>query len=133
MAILYTDGASKGNPGPAGVGVYLKWRTKKGDWQERKYSKPLGNKTNNVAEYEALIYGLEKANQLKIKRIKCFSDSQLMVRQLNGIYRLKNSDVIKNFVKIWNLKISFDEIEFNYIPREENNIADGLAKKASQN
>lgn len=128
--ILKTDGASKGNPGPAGVGVVLEFE-QANNRVKKKYSKSIGVKTNNEAEYQALIYGLERAKQFKIKNLICYSDSQLMVRQLNGEYKLKNAKVIEKFIKIWNLKIGFANLEFKYIPREQNKEADELAKRGS--
>lgn len=129
---VYTDGGSRGNPGLAGIGALIKY-----DAKEKKYAEFIGdNRTNNEAEYEALIFALEKAKQLlgkknaKKAKAECFSDSELMVKQLNHQYKLKDEKIKKYFIKIWNLMLDFKEVEFNHIPREENKIADELANKA---
>lgn len=129
---IFTDGGSRGNPGPAGIGVVISLNGEK-----NKYSKFIGEKkTNNQAEYAALIFALEKTKKLVGKKkakkaaLKCYSDSELMVKQLNHQYKLKEENVQKNFIKIWNLVLDFSEVSFNYIPREKNKMADELANKA---
>lgn len=131
--IIYTDGGSRGNPGPAGVGVVIadeKGKIIKG------YSHFLGVKTNNEAEYEAVIFGLRKIKALlgkeKIKNteIEFRLDSQLIARQLNGQYKIEEEKLFPLFIKIWNLKINFGLISFTEIPREENKKADRLANEA---
>ncbi len=129
---IFTDGGSRGNPGPAGIGVVISLNGEK-----NKYSKFIGEKkTNNQAEYAALIFALEKTKKLVGKKkakkaaLKCYSDSELMVKQLNHQYKLKEENVQKNFIKIWNLVLDFSEVSFNYIPRKKNKMADELANKA---
>jgi ribonuclease HI len=126
---MFTDGGSRGNPGPAGIGVWIETLGKK-------YGEYIGEKTNNEAEYAALIYGLNKLKQVlgknKIKElsIECYLDSELVVRQLNHEYKLKEVHIQKSFLEIWNLMLDFKEIKFYHIPREKNAIADALVNEA---
>lgn len=126
---MYTDGGSRGNPGPAGIGVWVETLNKK-------YSDFIGEATNNVAEYEALIFGLKKLKQVlgkgktKEYEISCYLDSELVVKQLNHEYKLKDENVQKNFIKIWNLMLDFGKVNFTHIPREKNKVADSLANEA---
>ncbi len=130
--LVWTDGASRGNPGLAGVGVVIQLGNEK-----KLYSKFLGrNVTNNEAEYQALIFALEKVKALvgkkkakKIK-IKCFSDSELLVKQLNHQYKIENEKISQLFLKVWNLTIDFNEVNFFHISREKNQQADRLANEA---
>ncbi|MDZ7611534.1 MAG: ribonuclease HI family protein [Candidatus Moranbacteria bacterium] len=129
---VYTDGGSRGNPGPGGIGAAVKH-----NGETKKYSQYLGDRvTNNEAEYEALIFALKKIKQLlgkenaKKTQVKCYADSELLVRQLNHEYKLKNEEIQKKFINIWNLMLDFKKVEFFHIPREENKEADALANKA---
>lgn len=129
---IFTDGGSRSNPGPAGIGTVIKIAG-----EEKEFFQFIGeNRTNNEAEYEALIFALEKTKKLLGKRkakeasLKCYADSELMVKQLNHEYKLKDQNVQKNFIKIWNLMLDFAKVEFSHIPREENKKADALANKA---
>lgn len=123
--IIYTDGGSRGNPGPAALGVYFETLGKK-------YGEFLGTATNNVAEYEAMIFALKKVKALVGKEnadkteIEIRSDSQLIVSQLNGEFKLKEESLWKYFINIWNLKQDFKKVSFTYIPREKNKIADAV-------
>lgn len=127
--IIYTDGGSRGNPGPAGIGVYIETLNKK-------YGECIGEATNNVAEYAALIFGLKKLKQLlgknktKQYEIDCYLDSELVVKQLNHEYKLKEEYIQKNFIEIWNLMLDFRAVSFYHIPREKNKVADGLVNQA---
>lgn len=131
--IIYTDGGSRGNPGPAGAGVAV--ADEKGKIL-KEYSNFLGVKTNNEAEYEAVIFGLQKIKALlgkeKIKNteIEFRLDSQLIARQLNGQYKIEEERLFPLFIKIWNLKMDFGPIIFNEITREKNKEADRLANEA---
>ena len=131
--IIYTDGGSRGNPGPAGMGVVV--ANEKGK-MVKEYSGFLGVKTNNEAEYEAVIFGLKKIKALlgkeKIKNteIEFRLDSELVARQLEGFYKIENEKLAPLFLKIWNLKIDFGRIYFKHIPREQNMEADRLANEA---
>ena len=131
--IIYADGGSRGNPGPAGAGVAI--ADGKGKII-KEYSVFLGVKTNNEAEYEAVIFGLRKIKALlgkeKIKNaeIEFRLDSQLVVRQLNGEYKIETPTLFPLFIKIWNLRMDFGTVKFSEIPREKNKEADRLANKA---
>ena len=134
--IIYTDGGSRGNPGPAGMGVVI--ADKKGKMM-KEYSGFLGVKTNNEAEYEAVIFGLKKIKALlgkeKIKNteIEFRLDSELVAHQLGGVYKIENEKLAPLFLKIWNLKMDFGKIYFKHIPREQNREADRLANEAMDN
>lgn len=125
--IIYTDGGARGNPGPAAIGVVI------GD---KKYGEAIGEATNNVAEYRALVFALKKAkSQLgsgvaKTADLEVRSDSELMVNQLNGIYKVKEEGLKPLFIEVWNAKQEFRSVSFTHIRREENKIADGLVNQA---
>lgn len=127
--IIYTDGGSLGNPGKSAIGVVMKFKNK-----IKEYSKEIGEKTNNQAEYEAVIFALEKVKQLYgkdgIKSIKIILnlDSELVGKQLKNEYKVLEKELFPYFIKFHNLKIDFKEIEIKIIPREENQIADKLVK-----
>ena len=132
MIIIYTDGGSRNNPGIAGAGVYI--TDEKGNelLTAKKY---LGVKTNNWAEYEGLILGLKEAKGLleekaETTEVEVRMDSQLIVRQLNGEYRVKEPSLKEQFMKVNNLKTDFPKIKFVHIPRKENKEADALANQA---
>lgn len=127
--IMYTDGGSRNNPGPAAVGVWVKTLNKK-------YGECIGEKTNNEAEYEALIFGLKKIksilgkNKTKGYEIICYLDSELVVKQLSHEYKLTEEHIQKLFIQVWNLMLDFGKVTFNHIPREKNKIADALVNEA---
>lgn len=126
---MYTDGGARNNPGPAAVGVYIETLGKK-------YSEYIGEKTNNEAEYKALIFGLKKIKALigktkaKSAEVECFLDSELAVKQLNHEYKLTEKHIQELFLKIWNLMLDFKLVKFYHIPREKNKIADALVNQA---
>jgi len=129
--IINTDGGAIGNPGPAGIGVVIK-----GEAREKKYSEKIGNGTNNQAEYKALIFALKKTKLLFGKKnaknieVDCYLDSELLVKQLNGEYKIKEKDLKPLFIEVWNLKTEFKNVKFIHVPREQNKEADDLVKKA---
>lgn len=131
--IVYTDGASRGNPGPASIGVIV-YNDKKNILKE--YSQTIGKTTNNDAEYQAVIFALKKMKTLFGKKnIKNYeilikSDSQLLVSQLTGKYKIKDSNIQKLFIQAWNLKVDYHKVDFEHIPREQNKLADKLANEA---
>ena len=130
--IIYTDGGSRNNPGIAGAGVYI---TDEDGAELLTTNKYLGIKTNNWAEYEALIIGLEKAKELLGEnttrtKVEVRMDSQLIVRQINGEYKVKEPALKEQFIKVNNLKTNFSNIKFVHIPRKENKEADKLANLA---
>ena len=126
--VVHIDGGARGNPGPAAIGVVIEYSGTK-----KKYSEYIGNTTNNIAEYTALIFALKKIKQLfgKVKskelEINVKSDSELLVRQLNGIYKIEESSLKDLFMAIWNLRLDFKSVKFIHIIREENKEADSLA------
>jgi ribonuclease HI len=123
---IYIDGASKGNPGHAGIGVIIC----QGQEVIANIAKYIGTATNNVAEYTALIYALQEALILKAGRLTVYSDSQLLCRQLNRQYKVKNANIIGLFAQALHLLTAFDSTSITYIPREENRGADRLANQA---
>ncbi|MDP2918454.1 MAG: ribonuclease HI family protein [bacterium] len=124
--IIHTDGGARGNPGPAGIGVVIRAPDKK----IKKYSEYIGQATNNQAEYKALIFALKKAKALKPEKIQCYLDSELIVKQLNGAYKIKNKDLKPLFDQIITLSANFSKISFSHIPREKNKEADKLVNEA---
>lgn len=125
--LLYTDGASKGNPGPAGAGWILINGEKGRRYQESRF---LGEATNNEAEYQALIFGLTQALELGAAAIRIHLDSELLVRQLNGLYRVKNPRLSFYFRQVQELLKKFSAYDIMHIPREENREADRMANEA---
>jgi ribonuclease HI len=126
--IVYTDGASRGNPGPAGIGVMLCTRSGEIVGEIAEY---IGETTNNVAEYRAVIRGLEEAKALRAERVVVATDSQLLVRQILGQYKVKNEGLKPLFDQVNRLRKQFIRSDFIHIPRERNARADALSKKGS--
>ncbi|MDD3284709.1 MAG: ribonuclease HI family protein [Patescibacteria group bacterium] len=126
MYKLFTDGGSRGNPGPAGIGGVLY----KDDKIIANFSEYIGNTTNNQAEYRALLTGLELAKKHKLDTLECFLDSELVVKQLKKEYRVKDKDLGVLFVKVWNLSLGFKKITFTHVRREKNQDADMLVNVA---
>lgn len=122
---IYTDGGSRGNPGPAATGAIIY----ADNIRIGECGNFIGHATNNEAEYQALIMGLLKAKNLKAKTVKCLLDSELVVKHLNHQYRLKDEKIIPLFIKIWNLMFDFEKVTFTHIPREKNKEADALVNK----
>ena len=132
--IIYTDGGARSNPGPAAIGIVIQETSDKRQ-ATKEYSKFLGTKTNNEAEYEAVIFALKKVKQLIGKEktakseIEIKSDSELLVNQLSGRFKIKEKNLIPYFIEIWNLKQDFGEVNFFLIRREENKKADFLVNR----
>jgi len=124
-AILYTDGGARGNPGPAGIGVVLEFNS-----QKKYFKKFIGHATNNQAEYQAVILGLEKAKELGAQEVDVFLDSELVQQQLAGNYKVKNQDLAALFIKVWNLAAGFKKIKYTHISRNDNKLADKLVNEA---
>ncbi len=123
----WVDGASRGNPGRAAIGVII--NDEQGELMAR-ISQRIGTTTNNQAEYRAIIAALEKAIELGATHVVINSDSELVVRQLNGRYRVKNAHLKPLYQKIKQLQSSLEEFTITHIPREQNKEADRLANKA---
>ena len=122
---IFTDGAARGNPGPAGIGVVI--RTDKEVLLE--VADYIGKTTNNVAEYMALIRGLEEAIDLGQRSVEVFADSELIVRQIKGEYRVKNEGLAPLFYNATSLIKKFKHFSITHVPREENEHADKLSNK----
>lgn len=124
---LHVDGASRGNPGEAGFGVQVC----AGDGRELAglYGY-LGKATNNVAEYQALLHGLRFALERGAREVEVFSDSELLVRQLEGRYRVKNPGLLPLFREAKALMARFERVRLAHVPREQNREADALANRA---
>ena len=127
-AVLNVDGASFGNPGPSGAGIVLRV----GDQVVVERSEDTGYGTNNQAEYRALLEGLSEAIQHGIRKIVVRSDSQLLVRQMTGEYKLKASGLRGLKAEADALRDRFDAVRFEYVPRERNARADELAKLGAE-
>lgn len=121
------DGGSRGNPGPAGFGVVV--RDPSGQ-DLVTYGRFIGHATNNVAEYRGLIAGLSKALELNVRRAEVFGDSELVVRQMKGEYRVKNEGLRPLFEEAQQLAGRFDNIRFIHVRREHNKLADKLYNRA---
>ncbi len=125
--MAYTDGASRGNPGPASYGAVV-LDAKGGEL--RAISVAIGVETNNVAEYRGAIAAVEAALELGASALELRMDSQLIVRQLEGRYRVKNAGLKPLFLKLQALLEQLDEVAIRHVPREENRRADALANAA---
>lgn len=124
--IIFTDGGARGNPGPAAIGAVV---------GGKKYREYIGEATNNVAEYKAVIMALKKVNQLfsgdktKDLILEINVDSELLCKQMTGEYRVKDVNLKNLFMEVWNLKQDFKEVKFNLVPREKNKEADKLVNE----
>ena len=125
--IIYTDGGSRGNPGPAAAGFVI---------DGKGYGQYLGKETNNFAEYTAIVLALEKARvvlgktKAKQTEVEVRMDSELAVKQLNGEYRIKNEGIQPLFFAVWNLRFDFKRVKFVHVRRELNKEADAMVNKA---
>jgi ribonuclease HI len=130
--IIYTDGGSRGNPGPSAIGVVV--LNEKCE-PLKKYSEAIGEATNNEAEYQAVIFALKKVKALygkekaKESQIEIRLDSELVAKQMNHEYKIEESNIQLLFLKTWNLMLDFGEIKFVSIPREKNKEADKLVNQ----
>ncbi|MBU4332750.1 ribonuclease HI family protein [Patescibacteria group bacterium] len=141
---IYTDGGARGNPGPAAYGVVI---YDEGGKKIGEYSKYIGETTNNQAEYQAVDFAMQKAKELKDSaiqhnssrsdsrsatgpsEIEIYSDSELIVNQLNQKYKVKNQELGKWFLKIWNLRQGIGRVSFIHVPRSKNKEADRLVNE----
>lgn len=131
--IVHTDGGARGNPGPAGIGVVIQDEQGK---TVAEFSKYLGKQTNNFAEYEAVIQGLSALKQrfgkkLKNMQVEVKLDSELIAKQLNNEYQIKEETLFPQYIKVHNLTLKdVPNVAFTHIPREKNKRADELANEA---
>jgi ribonuclease HI len=126
QATLYTDGGARGNPGPAGIGYVL--QVQDGDLIE--VGEYMGEATNNQAEYEALRRGLTCAQLEKVTHLKVYMDSELIVKQIGGEYRIKNQELRILYDAVCGLIADFEKVTFDHIPRAKNKRADELVNQA---
>lgn len=130
---IHTDGGARNNPGPAGAGAVIA----EGGRTIKEVSKFLGVRTNNWAEYEAVIAGLEELKKIVAKeerkkvRVDVYLDSELVARQLNGEYQIKEETLFPQYIKVHNMRVAeFPNITFTHVRREQNHGADKLANAA---
>ncbi len=124
---INADGGSRGNPGSAGAGVVIRQDDGKIVFAGGFY---LGSQTNNVAEYTGLLKGLQLARQLEATELDIYLDSELIVRQINGIYKVKNAALKEYYQKVVNLINQFKQVKVHHIYREDNSMADAMANEA---
>jgi ribonuclease HI len=124
---VYSDGAARGNPGPAGAGAVIFDADNNLVHELEKY---LGHTTNNVAEYEALLLALEKLVAMQVSHVTVYADSELMVKQIRGEYRVKNSKLVPLYQKAKALIKNISHFDIEHVPRERNKAADRLANHA---
>ena len=124
---LRTDGGARGNPGPAAAAFVLE--SEDGS-VIRSGGRFLGETTNNVAEYEALVWGLETAIDHGVRRLKVCADSELVVRQVNGVYKVKHPNMKSLHAKVTALMRRFERVEVSHVRRSDNTLADALANEA---
>ncbi|MCL5435507.1 MAG: ribonuclease HI family protein [Patescibacteria group bacterium] len=124
---LYSDGGARGNPGPAAYGVAI--FDESGRLVE-KFKKYLGELTNNQAEYEGVVAGLSKAAEFTASEIDFYLDSELVVKQLKGEYKIKNPGLQPLAAKVLALTNKFSRVNFHHVPREKNKLADQLVNEA---
>jgi ribonuclease HI len=125
--IVYTDGASRGNPGPASIGIYV---TDSESQVLDEYGECLGTQTNNFAEYTAVVRALEIARDRGAKSVVLRSDSELMVKQMTGLYKVKSAVIKPLHEKVMALKKHFVAVKFEHVRREFNRDADRIANEA---
>ena len=129
---INTDGGSRGNPGPAAVGYVIQ-----GPGMEKKeVGEYIGETTNNVAEYSAVIFALKKlksiigTDKVKQAKVEVRTDSELLVKQVNGKYKIKEPGIQNLFLELWNTRLDFGSVSFYHVYREENQDADRMVNHA---
>lgn len=125
--ITYTDGGARGNPGPAAIGAVIYNSRLE---QLRQISRVIGETTNNQAEYQALIAALQAARELGASEVICYLDSELVVRQLQGQYKVREEGLKPLAAQVLSLTQKFNQIKFVHVPREKNKLADELVNQA---
>lgn len=132
---IYVDGGARGNPGPAAIGIVIEQQGQ----VLKKYGELIDQATNNQAEYQAIIFAMKKAKLLfgkkkaKQMELEFYSDSELIVKQLNHQYKIKEEDLQPLFIKVLNLVIDFGKVSFKHIPRSKNKEADRLLNQVLDN
>lgn len=121
---VFIDGASRGNPGPSGIGILV---LDENENEIKKISEKISDTTNNVAEYKALLRAIVECQRTGFSSVRFFTDSQLLARQINGTYKIKDEKLKPLYVKIRGKLLGFKNWEVIHIPREKNRIADRLA------
>lgn len=124
--VIHTDGGARGNPGPAAIGIVISDQNGK---TIKEFGTYIGETTNNEAEYRALIAGLEEAVEKKAAKAECYLDSELVVKQLNGQYRVKNERMQILHSEVKELMQKIPEITFTHVKREKNKDADRLVNQ----
>ena len=124
---IFTDGGARGNPGPAGIGVVILDEQKNIVKGLKKY---IGEATNNVAEYQALILALKTAVEMGAENLKINMDSELVVRQMQGRYKIKDPGLKILAAEVLKLCSQFASVNFQHVPREQNQAADKLVNEA---
>jgi len=127
IMVIHTDGASRGNPGPAAVGVVF---SQKDGPELAEFCATIGKATNNVAEYRAVVAALEHCQRWKVKRVHLYMDSELIVRQMHGVYRVKSPDLRPLYQQASFLAKGLREFKVKHVKRAQNGHADALANKA---
>ena len=125
--VVNADGGARGNPGPAGIGAVVR------DARGRvlgEVAEGIGETTNNDAEYRAVIAGLERARALGARRVRVLADSQLVVAQLNGAWKVRQAHLRPLWTEARRLAAGFERVTFEHVPRERNRAADALANRA---
>ncbi|OGL73675.1 hypothetical protein A3E39_04750 [Candidatus Uhrbacteria bacterium RIFCSPHIGHO2_12_FULL_60_25] len=126
---IYTDGGARGNPGPAGIGVVIE-NAESGEVIEE-HSQYLGETTNNQAEYKAVLLGMTRAVEIGATNVTVIADSELLVRQATGEYKVKNPGLAQRFLELRNLEVRLGHpVRYRHVRREQNKRADALANKA---
>lgn len=128
LITIFCDGASKGNPGPSSIGVVAY----DGDKEEFKISERIGETTNNVAEWTALKKGLEECIRRNFLSVHAHMDSELVVRQVTGRYKVKHPNLLEYKKEVDKLVSSLQSFQITHVPREKNSVADKLANEAFQ-
>jgi ribonuclease HI len=127
LYIIYTDGGARGNPGPAGIGYVIYDQDRKIVVEGKKY---IGEATNNQAEYIAVLEAMRAARKITTGELIFYMDSELVMSQLSQKYKIKNTELRKLFVQIWNESQGFKKVSYHHVPREQNNLADSLVNQA---
>ena len=128
--IIHTDGGSRGNPGPAAIGIVIE-----GAGDKKEYGEFIGVTTNNDAEYQAVIFALKKLKQLvgntdaENAHVTFYMDSELLVKQFNHEYKVKEENIQKLFLEVHNLRLDFGKVEFKHVLRGKNAEADKLVNQ----